>query len=128
MIVKPNCDDLASNYDYLKTIPKEMGRVLIVISGGVDSTLLLKVAKDVLGDEVLAVTGAAILTTLASDFGPMPAMSVEQIGYGSGTSDPSIPNLLRVIIGETADEVKDCDMEKIAVLETNIDDMNPQIL
>ena len=50
--------------------------------------------------ELLTPTGAAILTTLASDFGPLPAMSIEQIGYGAGTSDPSIPNLLRVIIGE----------------------------
>ncbi len=50
--------------------------------------------------ELLTPTGAAILTTLASNFGPLPAMSVEQIGYGAGTSDPSIPNLLRVLIGE----------------------------
>jgi hypothetical protein len=50
--------------------------------------------------ELLTPTGAAILTTLASNFGPLPAMSVEQIGYGAGTSDPPIPNLLRVIIGE----------------------------
>lgn len=50
--------------------------------------------------ELLTPTGAAILTTLASNFGPLPAMAVEQIGYGAGTSDPSIPNLLRVLIGE----------------------------
>ena len=52
--------------------------------------------------ELLTPTGAAILTTLASNFGPLPAMSVEQIGYGAGTLDPSIPNLLRVLIGEAA--------------------------
>jgi len=50
--------------------------------------------------ELVTPTGAAILSTLASNFGPLPAMTVEQIGYGAGTSDPSIPNLLRVIIGE----------------------------
>ena len=77
--------------------------------------------------ELLTPTGAAILTTLASDFGPMPAMSVEQIGYGAGTSDPTIPNLLRVMIGEAAEDVGDCEMEQVAVIETNIDDMNPQI-
>lgn len=54
--------------------------------------------------ELLTPTGAAILTTLASDFGPMPAMSVENIGYGAGTSEPAIPNLLRVMIGETVEE------------------------
>ena len=79
------------------------------------------------GGELLTPTGAAILTTLASDFGPMPAMSVKQIGYGAGTSDPSIPNLLRVMIGEAAEDVGDCEMEQVAVIETNIDDMNPQI-
>ncbi len=61
--MRPNCDDLASKYDYLKTILKEMGRVLIAFSGGVDSTLLLKVAKDVLGDEVLAVTALSETTS-----------------------------------------------------------------
>jgi len=50
--------------------------------------------------ELLTPTGAAVLTTLSSEYGPMPAMRVEQIGYGSGTSDPSVPNLLRVFIGE----------------------------
>jgi uncharacterized protein (TIGR00299 family) protein len=57
--------------------------------------------------ELLTPTGAAILTTLASDFGPMPAMSVEKIGYGAGTSEPAIPNLLRVMIGRAAEDVKE---------------------
>jgi uncharacterized protein (TIGR00299 family) protein len=77
--------------------------------------------------ELLTPTGAAILTTLASDFGPMPAMSVEKIGYGAGTSEPAIPNLLRIMIGQTAEDVKDVEMEQVAVIETNIDDMNPQM-
>lgn len=50
--------------------------------------------------ELLTPTGAAILTTLAADFGTMPAMSVQAVGYGAGTMDPGIPNLLRVMIGE----------------------------
>jgi len=77
--------------------------------------------------ELLTPTGAAILTTLAADFGPLPAMVVEAIGYGAGTSDPALPNLLRVMIGRAAEAIEDCDMEQVAVLETNIDDMNPQI-
>jgi uncharacterized protein (TIGR00299 family) protein len=77
--------------------------------------------------ELLTPTGAAILTTLSADFGPMPAMAVETIGYGAGTSEPAIPNLLRVMIGRAAETILDCDMEHVAVLETNIDDMNPQI-
>jgi uncharacterized protein (TIGR00299 family) protein len=77
--------------------------------------------------ELLTPTGAAILTTLASDFGPMPAMKIGTIGYGAGTTEPSIPNLLRVVIGEAAHEVAEYDMEQAAVIETNIDDMTPQI-
>jgi len=77
--------------------------------------------------ELLTPTGAAILTTLAADFGPMPAMSVEKVGYGAGTSEPAIPNLLRVMIGQTAEKVKEVEMEQVAVIETNIDDMNPQM-
>ncbi|CAB1076607.1 hypothetical protein JY97_11415 [Alkalispirochaeta odontotermitis] len=53
--------------------------------------------------ELLTPTGAAILTTLVSEFGPIPLMAIERIGYGAGKSDPDIPNLLRVMIGETVD-------------------------
>ncbi len=80
--------------------------------------------------ELLTPTGAAILTTLAQGFGPMPAMTAEQIGYGAGTADPEeIPNLLRVTIGENAssDGLDQYEAESICVLETNIDDMNPQL-
>jgi len=51
--------------------------------------------------ELLTPTGAAILTTLASGFGPMPYIILKASGYGAGASEFSIPNLLRVIIGET---------------------------
>jgi pyridinium-3,5-bisthiocarboxylic acid mononucleotide nickel chelatase len=77
--------------------------------------------------ELLTPTGAAILTTLAKGFGPLPAMTVEKSGYGSGTADPEIPNLLRVVIGDAAVDTNDCEMDQVAVIETAIDDMNPQI-
>jgi uncharacterized protein (TIGR00299 family) protein len=77
--------------------------------------------------ELVTPTGAAILTTLAEDFGPMPAMTVDAIGYGAGSAERSIPNLLRLVIGNIEVELKGCEMEQVAVMETNIDDMNPQI-
>ena len=55
-------DDLSIKHQHLQNLLKEMGRVLIGFSGGVDSTLLLKVAKDVLVDEVLAVTALSETT------------------------------------------------------------------
>jgi uncharacterized protein (TIGR00299 family) protein len=83
-------------------------------------------SNGVLG-ELLTPTGAAILTTLCSDFGPFPPMTMEQIGYGAGTSEPDIPNLLRVFIGEAGEDLQGYEKEQIVVLETNIDDMNPQL-
>ena len=78
--------------------------------------------------ELLTPTGAAILTTLASsEFGIMPAMTLETTGYGAGNADIAIPNLLRITIGDTAEEVKGLESERVAVVETSIDDMNPQI-
>lgn len=77
--------------------------------------------------ELLTPTGAAILTTLAKDFGPMPKMVVEQVGYGSGEKDPIISNLLRISIGVTDIDMEGYETERVGVLETNIDDMNPQI-
>jgi len=60
--MKTKEDDLDSKHQRLQTRLKEMGRVLIAFSGGVDSTLLLKVAKDVLGDDVVAVTALSETT------------------------------------------------------------------
>ncbi|QTA92715.1 nickel pincer cofactor biosynthesis protein LarC [Desulfonema magnum] len=77
--------------------------------------------------ELLTPTGAAILTTLSSGFGPMPSMTVKAIGYGAGTSELAIPNLLRVVIGDALDEVADYETEQVAVIETSIDDMNPEM-
>lgn len=77
--------------------------------------------------ELLTPTGAAILTTLAEEFGPMPVMTLDTIGYGAGTSDLSIPNLLRIAIGTSQAHTNDRPREWVAVAETNIDDMNPQM-
>jgi pyridinium-3,5-bisthiocarboxylic acid mononucleotide nickel chelatase len=73
--------------------------------------------------ELLTPTGAAILTTLSSEFGSMPLMKVERVGYGAGRDDLPHPNLLRLIIG-TSESISG--KEKVVVIETNIDDMNPQ--
>ena len=83
-------------------------------------------STDVTG-ELVTPTGAAILTTLAANFGPMPPMSVDCLGYGAGTADPSIPNLLRVFVGKSTASADESDADQVAVIETNIDDMNPQV-
>jgi hypothetical protein len=73
--------------------------------------------------ELCTPTGAALLTSLGSEFGSMPLINVERIGYGAGRDNLPHPNLLRLIIG-TSESTSG--KEKVVVIETNIDDMNPQ--
>ena len=78
--------------------------------------------------ELTTPTGAAIIATLCDSFGPQPPMSVSAIGYGAGTADlESQPNVVRILIGEAAEETVAGFDEEIAVIEANLDDMNPQI-
>lgn len=79
--------------------------------------------------ELVTPTGAAILTTLAAEFGPQPKMRVAAVGYGAGASElAEQANVLRLFVGEAAAarEAVAWD-EEIAVIEANLDDMNPQI-
>ena len=69
-------------------------------------------------------TGAAIITTLASEFSPLPQLIVEKIGHGAGTAERATPNLLRLFIGEEAPVFSE---DEVVQVETNIDDMNPQL-
>ena len=79
--------------------------------------------------ELLTPTGAAILTSLAESFGPMPAMRIDSIGYGAGSLQvPSMPNVLRLLIGSTIDGDADSPAEEVCVLETNIDDMSAELI
>lgn len=81
-------------------------------------------ATDLKG-ELVTPTGAAIIKVLASDFIPQPLMKIEKIGYGTGKKEFGILNALRVFFGEMVSS--DLKREKLVVLETNIDDMNPEI-
>ncbi len=101
--------------------------------------------------ELVTPTGAAIITTVAEDFGVMPNMTIDTIGYGAGTRDlESQPNLLRICIGKKQtssntlnnnvtiaansethltdnDEVNLSFNDNIEIIETNLDDMTPEI-
>lgn len=80
--------------------------------------------------ELVTPTGAAIAVTLARDFGEPPAMKLIKIGLGAGSRDLEIPNILRLWIGEAnvnQSEIK-FKQETITVLETQIDDLNPQVV
>jgi len=94
-------------------------------------------AGDIAG-EFVTPTGAAIAATLCERFGPLPQMRIAGAGYGAGTRDPKgFPNTLRLVIGEfeSMDVIDPASGgypdsgsdELITVIETNIDDMNPQV-
>ena len=75
--------------------------------------------------ELVTPTGAAIISTLAEGFGPAPEMVIDRVGYGCGTKDlTEQPNLLRVSLGHDASGYE---RDTIKVVETNIDDMSPQV-
>jgi pyridinium-3,5-bisthiocarboxylic acid mononucleotide nickel chelatase len=106
--------------------------------------------------ELVTPTGAAIVTTLASQFGPPPPMTLQKVGLGAGSQDLPIPNILRLWIGTTEEtllgrktvdrqqpqtsqtvlpssnhqEIDSQEMlqETVSVLETQIDDLNPQAI
>ena len=92
--------------------------------------------------ELITPTGAAIIATVCDEFGAIPEMRIEKTAYGAGTRDyKSFPNVLRLIVGETENELRITNYElrqenqkpetrnqKLFLLETNIDDLSPQIL
>jgi uncharacterized protein (TIGR00299 family) protein len=76
--------------------------------------------------ELITPTAAALITAIASEFGPAPAINIDLVGYGAGKRELPIPNLLRVLIGEsetTSNEI----LDQLIMLETNIDDLSPEI-
>ncbi len=84
--------------------------------------------------ELVTPTGALVITGYARSYGPMPAMTVQNIGYGAGTRDrEGAPNVLRVVIGERAEAAGASATasadghESVVRIECDIDDMNPQL-
>jgi hypothetical protein len=73
--------------------------------------------------ELVTPTGAAIVSTLCREFGAMPPMRISAVGWGAGTLDLPHPNLLRLFVGEPVRKLPE---QQLAVIETNVDDMNPE--
>jgi uncharacterized protein (TIGR00299 family) protein len=85
--------------------------------------------------ELLTPTGALVLTEYATEFGPVPQMKIDRVGYGAGDRElKETPNVVRVLVGESSavQDLKtsgpqDHSVHRVVVLECEIDDMNPQI-
>jgi hypothetical protein len=88
--------------------------------------------------ELVTPTGAALLAEFAESFKPMENLVAEKIGFGLGSRDNQTrPNVLRATLGESGvegrgsrvkSEERDWETDRVAVLETNLDDINPEIL
>ena len=75
--------------------------------------------------ETVTPTAAALLAELAEDFGPIPPLQLTAVGYGAGTRTTPEPNVLRVLLGDREDDRPGA--ETLVMLETNIDDMSPEV-
>jgi len=73
--------------------------------------------------ELVTPTGAAIVATLADGFGSMPPMTLRAVGWGAGAADLPHPNLVRLFLGDAAEQPG---RQYLVMLETNVDDMNPE--
>ena len=76
--------------------------------------------------ELTTPTGAAILSTLVDEYGPVPAMKIEAIGYGAGQKElTEQANVLRLFVGESAESTAN---DRVWVLETNLDDISGELI
>jgi uncharacterized protein (TIGR00299 family) protein len=76
--------------------------------------------------ELVTPTGAALAATLSDDWGPMPTMTIERLGYGAGTADfDERPNVLRVFVGRGTEVDA---RGEVSLLETNLDDLLPELV
>ena len=76
--------------------------------------------------ELVTPTGAALLTTLADEFGALPPMLLEATGYGAGSREiASIPNVVRVLIGEPTGQPATA---AVSLIEANIDDLPAELV
>lgn len=83
------------------------------------------VTPSIIKQELTTPTGGSLMATLSSGKGGMPPLNIQQIGYGVGGKEfKEQPNLLRAVLGE---KESGFEREGLIVLETNIDDMNPQV-
>ncbi len=89
----------------------------------------IEIVPSAVSGELLTPTGAAVLTTVSSGFGPLPALQIESIGYGAGQRDFSgLPNVLRLLVGQLKEEntAPEPLCDEVCILETCLDDMPAQ--
>jgi uncharacterized protein (TIGR00299 family) protein len=102
------------------------GRMPLPAPGTAELLKGVPLAESDIEMELTTPTGAAILTTVVDRFGPLPAMTIEQIGLGAGTREiDSQANVLRLFVGQVATPAGS---DRVWVLETNLDDLPGEII
>ena len=126
-------DSLGIEKAYASPIPTGAGQIriahgIVSVPAPATAELLLGVpiAPTQIPIEMTTPTGAAIVTELASEFGPIPPMQVGRIGYGAGRKDmPDRANLLRILIGNSL-KPQSNEGDFVLVLESNLDDISAE--
>ena len=122
-IERLTCSAIPLSHGYINTahgrLPVPPPAVMQLVAGAATRSV------DIDGETVTP-TGAALALTLATQ-GPPPAMTVKRVAYGAGQREfPEAPNLVRLLVGE-ASEAPALATEELVLLETNLDDMNPEL-
>ena len=107
------------------TVKCAHGSMPVPVPAVVELTRGVPATRTMIEGELTTPTGAAILTTLASSYGPVEEFIVEHVGYGAGTKvREELPNVLRISIGRVNGTYE---IDHSLLLETNIDNMNPEV-
>ncbi len=102
------------------------GRVSVPAPATAELLCGIPIAPSTIEAELTTPTGVAIVATAAEDFGPLPAMRIERIGYGAGSRDlEEQANVARLLVGLTEDAVES---DQVWMLETNLDDMSGELI
>jgi len=103
------------------------GKMSLPAPGTAELLKGVPLAESTVEMELTTPTGAAILTTVAEAFGPLPPMTIESIGLGAGTKDlPGQANLLRLFVGQG--DTAGASSDRVWVLETNLDDLPGEVV
>jgi uncharacterized protein (TIGR00299 family) protein len=108
------------------TVTIAHGRVSIPAPATAELLRGIPLAATTVAAELTTPTGAAIVATVGDQFGPLPPMKIQTIGYGAGSKDfEQQPNLLRLIVGEAEESYA---ADQVWVLETNLDDISGEVV
>ncbi len=125
------------NIDTVSASPLPLGSGFVDCSHGklpVPAPATLEIVKGIpvyggtSAGERVTPTGAGIIASLSQEFGPIPDMQIDRVGYGSGSRESrDLPNLLRVFVGKKIATTTKPGHDDVCVVEANIDDMNPEL-